>query len=311
MGEIVVNQYAAIDCYDKEGNSLVRTQPTFRLGGPYTFSDTQNKFTVLGCDTLAYINGSTENKFSPQIPSIVAGFTTGCASYCYRSMFVTNGSCNGFGCCQTSIPKGLKNFSVNIYSYHNHSYVINFNPCSYAFLTDQKFTFRGLSDLGDYYRVNNRSIPLVLDWAIGNQTCEEANKTSDYACVSQNSTCYNSTNGPGYRCNCSAGYEGNPYLHGGCQDIDECKDKAAYPCKGLCTNTQGNYSCECPKGKHSVDPKLYKCEKPFPVSHVTLGKSPFPYQILDLLHVIFPLLISIIHHCEKKKNTIVEHRHFS
>jgi hypothetical protein len=62
------------------------------------------------------------------------------------------------------------------------------------------------------------TFPVVLDWAVGNETCPDAKKNlTSYACKAQPSECHNSTNGPGYRCNCPSGYKGNPYLVGGCQ----------------------------------------------------------------------------------------------
>nr|POE54630.1 wall-associated receptor kinase 2 [Quercus suber] len=83
---------------------------------------------------------------------------------------------------------------------------------------------------------------------VGNETCEDAERNStSYACIAKNSTCYASNNGGGYRCNCSSGFEGNPYLVDGCKDIDECQNPN--PCyKELCHNFDGGFNCYCPKG---------------------------------------------------------------
>ncbi|KAK1279014.1 Wall-associated receptor kinase 2 [Acorus gramineus] len=207
----VVTSYIKEDCYNKQGVGA-SSNGVFSIllsnHSTYTFSDSQNKLIVLGCNTYAYME------------DLNAAF--GCISVCNNLSTVTKGSCNGIGCCQTSIPKGIKSLYFTLSSFNNHSLVNHFNMCNYAFVADQKwFTFQGLSDLSGFARWNkNTSIPQVLDWVIENQTCEAAIKTPDYACVSQNSLCYNSTNGPtGYRCNCSKGYQGNPYLQGGCQAI--------------------------------------------------------------------------------------------
>jgi hypothetical protein len=72
----------------------------------------------------------------------------------------------------------------------------------------------------EFMAANANQVPLVLDWAIGNKTCQEARRNaSAYACVSGYSECVDSKygRGKGYLCNCSAGYDGNPYLLNGCQ----------------------------------------------------------------------------------------------
>ncbi|KAG7944769.1 hypothetical protein I3843_15G120200 [Carya illinoinensis] len=75
--------------------------------------------------------------------------------------------------------------------------------------------------------------------------CQE--NTTGYTCKA-NRECQNSTNGPGYHCHCSSGYDRNPYLSNGCQDIDECK--ASNPCveKAACINHVGYFNCSCPEG---------------------------------------------------------------
>jgi len=62
---------------------------------------------------------------------------------------------------------------------------------------------------------------IVIRWAITNSTCQQAKQNnSNYACRSTNSSCLHVTHGDifmGYRCNCSSGFQGNPYIQGGCK----------------------------------------------------------------------------------------------
>nr|TKW03816.1 hypothetical protein SEVIR_7G068645v2 [Setaria viridis] len=100
-----------------------------------------------------------------------------------------------------------------------------------------------------------------LKWVVANLTCQEAQANiSGYACVSANSNCIpvNSTSGyVGYRCNCSYGFQGNPYLHSGCEDVDECKQPNR--CQGMCRNTIGSFYCTpCPE-KTVYDPTKLRC----------------------------------------------------
>ncbi|KAI7998666.1 Wall-associated receptor kinase 5 [Camellia lanceoleosa] len=154
------------------------------------------------------------------------------------------GSCSGFGCCHTQIPKGVKTLNISISAVNNYIYARNFSPCSYAFLAREGWFEFSTIDLSDLTNVN-REAPAILNWVVGEQTCE----STDLSC-GPNTNCVNSDDGPGYRCVCKLGFRGNPYLSGskGCQDIDECLDEKMYPCKGTCKNTQGNYTCHCPLG---------------------------------------------------------------
>ncbi|CAL4923217.1 unnamed protein product [Urochloa decumbens] len=94
-------------------------------------------------------------------------------------------------------------------------------------------------------------------WSVTNLTCESAKHNSTYACLSTNSECLGVTHGTiyiGYRCKCSPGFEGNPYVQNGCTDIDECL--VPNYCNGICYNFQGSYSC-CPHGM-SFDPIIHR-----------------------------------------------------
>ena len=112
-------------------------------------------------------------------------------------------------------PSRCIRFFVGLGSLKNHSAVLNFNPCSFGFVVEEtayNFSSSDLKNLG-----NIKTVPVVLDWAVGNETCQKAKRNStSYACKAENSTCYESNNGPGYRCYCSPGFQGNPYLPHGC-----------------------------------------------------------------------------------------------
>jgi hypothetical protein len=125
------------------------------------------------------------------------------------------------GCCDTAIPDNL--ISLEIGFEMNQSKVWHFNPCFYAMVAEvgwYNFSKQDLvGRLGFTDGRANRGARTVADWAIRKGSCPEKgkDKPNDYACVSANSYCTAANNGPGYLCQCSQGYEGNPYLLNGCQ----------------------------------------------------------------------------------------------
>ncbi|KAF2291297.1 hypothetical protein GH714_022335 [Hevea brasiliensis] len=205
QGQLRISIEAAYDCYNEAGNITRRARSILSVP-KFPLSYRQNKFTATGCDTSTLIQGKRAHTYA-----------TGCVSYCVKHEDVINGSCAGIGCCQTSIPKGVLNFRASVGSFSDHQNVWNFNPCSYAFVVEEKAYDFSVLDLADLRGVTK--FPVVLDWAIGNETCSDAQKKPEtYACK-DNSICHDSDNGPGYRCNCSDGYSGNPYLANGCKGV--------------------------------------------------------------------------------------------
>ncbi|TVU15194.1 hypothetical protein EJB05_38701, partial [Eragrostis curvula] len=236
-------------CYNTSSRSMdVSGISRFNASGsPYRFSDARNKFTVIGCNTLGYISDSNGT-----------GYQSGCVSTCTeRSLSdVTDGTCSGIGCCQTTIPRGVDYYSVGFARGLNTSQIWTFSRCSYAMLMEAaSFNFSAAYIRTTKFNETNAGrAPVVIDWAIRNGTttwsCEVAarNETGTYACLSGNSKCVDSANGPGYVCNCSQGYQGNPYLPDGCRDVNECINNPC-PSGGVCHNTIGGYRCSCRAGR--------------------------------------------------------------
>nr|DAD26653.1 TPA_asm: hypothetical protein HUJ06_028121 [Nelumbo nucifera] len=278
----------AFTCYAQSGPVIDYKLAWIYLDGtPFTFSHTANRFTVIGCDSLALILGVEEHNLK--------NHSSGCLSQCYHKEDIIDGVCSGVGCCQVPIPKGLKRFIVSSGSLYNSTRVWSFDACSYSFLGEQdSYTFKA-SDVSDpSFRTRIPDIPVVLDWVVGNQTCQEAKRNLTTFPCRENSYCYDSNNGQGYRCGCKKGYQGNPYLPNGCQDVNECEDPNNNPCEGICTNTIGSYYCSCPKGSEGDGRKDgHGCiakSKEFPVIKATLGLG---FGLLFLLVIFSWLYFSI------------------
>jgi hypothetical protein len=148
---------------------------------PFLFSNRRNLFTVIGCYASAYIVGQGDSSYQ-----------SGCVSFCegLNSTTGDGGSCNGLGCCQTSIPENLHYY--NVQWGFNESKSWQYNPCSYAALMEidwYSFTVQDLKGF-QFYEQNYQGVPVVIDWAIReNGTCLESHVVdgTNGACQSNNS----------------------------------------------------------------------------------------------------------------------------
>ena len=154
-GEIDIQMYNSIDCYDEYGTPLSPNNtaiPSLWVPG-FTVSATKNKFVAVGCDTYAILNGYDLNGQPSQV---------GCQSTCNNTLTAVSGACSGIGCCQMDIPQDLTNIQFKASSISNHTKVWNFNPCSFAFIIQEdKFNFSSDYLIG---LRSNETLPMALDW---------------------------------------------------------------------------------------------------------------------------------------------------
>ncbi|GAA0148742.1 transmembrane signal receptor [Lithospermum erythrorhizon] len=264
--KVRVKNVVASTCYSETGTVTGNNTVSISLkGAPYTFSQ-ENRFTVIGCGDFAIVgDGKLE-------------MSTGCTSICSQREDLIDRSCSGIGCCQTVVPKGMQDFFTSVLGLNAHQGIWSFNPCSYAFIGDQNSFMFSKSDLSDPTLGDkiNEDVPLVLEWAIGNQNCSDVQNSADFVCQ-QNSECINVDNEVGgYRCKCVNGYQGNPYVSSGCLDVNECIDSPCHP-KGTCSNFPGGFNCTCPGGYVGDGRKDGQgCTSEgssFPVKQLSLGLS--------------------------------------
>jgi len=288
-----ISQMCNITDWSPDVDSFLPVRPSFMV------SRTKNIFTAIGCSTIALIMGDirTHNEENKEDGRDSRTFysVSACGLFCIDDSTYNSTDCSGRGCCQSAIPGNMRSFFPGFLNntYVNATAVHNFSPCSYAFIAEVDwFKFNPLyvrPHIFEKLYGHGARAPLILNWVVGNATCDAAAKMP--ACAAANSVCVDVPSRRGYRCNCSKGYEGNPYLTGGCKDINECDSPWLYPCRGKCKNTLGNYMCSCPPGTHSKDPKTALC---IPNSNMILGLA------ISLLFLIICIFI-VMTKCEQNK----------
>ncbi|CAI9114854.1 OLC1v1015663C1 [Oldenlandia corymbosa var. corymbosa] len=278
------------DCYDPNNATFNEySSPNMIVSENFFFNSSANKFTAIGCDFSATVEGESK----------AHNYTTGCKSLCYSEEDVIGDSCSGIGCCQTSIPNGAWKINITLETLRNHTRIANFNPCSYSFVVEEarfNFSADNLTNID-----KSSSVPVLVDWVVAEGVkCEEAKQnTSSYACKSAYSVCEDQKGDIGYRCRCKDGFEGNPYLSvNGCRDINECEKPSLHNCQkhSSCRNTAGNYTCQCDHGYHGDGRKDEGCtarRNQWPVIGVSSGSA-------TLLLFSFLLYYKLMKRKEKK-----------
>ncbi|PAN17508.1 hypothetical protein PAHAL_3G136800 [Panicum hallii] len=236
----------------------------------FTVSPFWNNFVIMGCGFEFLVS-------LPHVNDTVVRCTSSCLRG--RPVVATDGLCSGVGCCEASMPGAGNMYSIELASYtasndlarqgqpFNATLVMVENEWwdkdNHSMLL-QKAVSDGLVTSWD---ISSSAGPVqtmaVVKWNFSNLSCADAWSSSDFGCRSSNSYCHDHWTGEssGYICRCSNGYEGNPYIPNGCQDIDECTDPDKYECFGHCINTDGSYNCICPRGTSGNPQKPHGCIK--------------------------------------------------
>ncbi|XP_074288961.1 wall-associated receptor kinase 2-like [Silene latifolia] len=250
--QIRVNGMIAYNCPAANGtnNNIVSSKTVDFLSppdSPLTLSSRENFFSLAGsCDYFG--NLSTPANYGENLTCPLSCIGKVELKFRHEVCSANN------GCCKRPIRNNVeKGFSLNVI-YNKNVPVTSHTICAYVFVgMEDSLVLRYRSDYSDpaYVSRTRDNVEMVVDWVVGNQTCDIARRNPTSFLCQHNTTCINGDTG-GYRCNCLEGYQGNPYLPPGCSDINECAEKGSSPCFEitLCNNTQGSFKCSCPKGYH-------------------------------------------------------------
>ncbi|RCV31725.1 hypothetical protein SETIT_6G201100v2 [Setaria italica] len=185
----------------------------------YVLSAARNSLVLVGCGFQAAA--------APRGDAAAFG---SCAPSCpgAKKRKLRHGPCDGVGCCEAPVPTGLAVTAFDVrFSWLEQNATARpawVAPGASVLVVERewwrerenvvpvKLSLLNSGNATDFV------IPAVLDWTLNNSSCAAAAKGSDYGCVSKHSECVNSTSSAyGYVCRCNDGYNGNPYVPGGCQ----------------------------------------------------------------------------------------------
>ncbi|KAG6532541.1 wall-associated receptor kinase 5-like [Zingiber officinale] len=166
-----------------------------------------NPYLPDGCKLGKNFTSTPAKDCQTKCGNITISFPFGLKKGCYRG--------EGFAltCNETSHPPTLLFGDYYVVSKISLQGKLEFNIPSYF-----DFSFR------QSYFTSSKENMISINWVIDYQSCNDAEKdATTFACMDAHSICVNvndtgNIQDMGYRCNCSDGYIGNPYLQDGCKE---------------------------------------------------------------------------------------------
>ncbi|KAG5379969.1 hypothetical protein IGI04_027811 [Brassica rapa subsp. trilocularis] len=258
-----------------KGCSSNEQEPTSLLnltGSPF-YLGANNTLTAIGCNNrawLTHVEPSIVGCFSSCLaPNLSASRdyleTVNCNTNsdedeyenCSERRYINETSCNGIPCCKASMPRSVQQV-VGVTIDDNATTTRGY--CKVAFLTDDEaYSFLDGSD-PNLLLAKQQYSTVELGWFVhttyllsfvDSLRCMPMKEYLNLSRFSYKSTygiscaCdYNSSFPNDASCRCNIGYRGNPYIPGGCKDIDECTEYGPLYCgDATCVNLHGHYKC--------------------------------------------------------------------
>ncbi|WZZ07365.1 hypothetical protein YC2023_093286 [Brassica napus] len=236
--------------YFDQSNTLIAA------GCGITASLTNVEPVVAGCNSRCGKKSRTPTQDFLALDECITTYSSD-AEDCRKRSTADEKSCSGIGCCAANIPGGRQ----QIVGVRIDSTTTTSGGCKVAFLTDEDYL---LSNGSDAQRIHSKGNAMVLlGWLIstsnpsffdslGCHTKKEYRQADNQFGITYgiNCTCENYSSFSTYGiCECTTGYRGDPYVVGGCKDINEClegKDENGNPVRctdPICVNLQGGYEC--------------------------------------------------------------------
>ncbi|XP_076890287.1 wall-associated receptor kinase-like 1 [Bidens hawaiensis] len=178
----------------------------------FLYSKAHNKFVFEGCGNAIMMDQGNR-------------VLTGCSTNCHDATPSNRNKCFGTGCCQTTIPRYLKSYSVNI-----TTQAVNDKACGPAFLVDETSYVEGRFSYG-----KSLYVPVSLLWTLSESDIH--NVSCYYSPGTLEVDLGNGTTVKSWTCQAFEMYshyympQGNPYVADGLidtEDCSKCKDSGSY-----------------------------------------------------------------------------------